>query len=199
MTDETPQIEVGQRVELLPDYDQVYKKAVGGAQGYVRDKERDEDGFDTVRIEWDKEHPRYTGQPDGWSFEHHFVPVYETTIFNAVEDPKILAKRMIEKAQEQLGEEDAEKATEQYIEQLNAVVNLLAESDGFILIATKQIPHPEEPGKQVMVPVVRGAYLNEMVMTLLEAQLTQMGAMAQGEASQLLIEHYRRMNGDEDD
>lgn len=185
-------IDIGTRVELLSDRAGVYKRAVGGSIGVVRDKKIDE-GFPMVYIEWDKEHWRYAGEPDGWTFESHFQPTEKTSIFHALDDPEAFAEQIARRIQDDIEDEDL---IDNYIDKLNQVVSLLAESEGFIVIAARQEPHPKGEEKSIVVPYVFGGFMNEATMLLLEAQMVQMSAMAHTEMAQHILERLRRAEED---
>lgn len=187
MSDPQADIEVGTRVELLADRAAVYKRAVAGSIGTVKAKKVDE-GFEMVYIEWDKDHWRYAGEPDGWTFEAHFQPTEKTTIFHALDDPSEFADRVAERMEEEI---DDERVIDAYIERLNEVVSLLSESEGFIVLAARQEAHPKSEDEQILVPYVFGGFLNEPTMLLLEAQMVQMGAMAHAEMAQHMLEKFR--------
>lgn len=62
----------GSRVRLLDPYDAVYPRAFVGSEGDVAYSEKDEYGFERIYVVWDKEHPRYNGERDMWTFANHF-------------------------------------------------------------------------------------------------------------------------------
>src|SRR5881628_1363731 len=68
-------IPLNARVALKDGADNVYIYALAGTEGWVRGFKTDAEGFELVKIEWDKEHWRYNGQPDGWTFADHFYVV----------------------------------------------------------------------------------------------------------------------------
>lgn len=196
MSDQQTDIAVGTQVELLPNCADVYKRAVAGSVGVVKDKKIDE-GFEMVFIEWDKDHWRYQGEPDGWTFEVHFQPTEKVGLFGALEDPEQFTSQLAEKIKDE-GVDD-ERVVDAYLDKLNEVVSLLSEADGFIVLAARQEQHPKNEDEQILVPYVFGGFLNEVTMLLLEAQVVQMGAMAHSEMSQLMLERYRRLKEDEED
>src|SRR5574338_1211558 len=97
MEDNSDRIDVGTKVELRPEMAGVYAKATAGSVGTITGVKEDE-GFDMVYIEWDKTHWRYNGEPDGWTFESHFVPTSQTNLFKTLEDPQEFKDRVMERA-----------------------------------------------------------------------------------------------------
>lgn len=65
-------INIGDRVSLRGQYEVVYQAAYAGSEGWVRDTKVDDDGFEMVYVEWDKNHWRYAGEIDIWTFASHF-------------------------------------------------------------------------------------------------------------------------------
>jgi hypothetical protein len=155
-------IEIGSRVELLSDKEKVYKLAVGGSQGVVTDTKVDE-GFPMVYVEWDKDHWRYEGEPDCWTFESHFK-VLENGLFKALDSKEDFLKEIIERAQER--EDFDDERIDRFIDRLDEAINLLAESDGFLLISAKKEVHPENPDEIMMTPYVFSGYLDQSAMVL---------------------------------
>lgn len=194
-------MEVGTRVELIPEMAGVYKKAVPGAVGEVIAKKVDE-GFAMVYIEWDESHWRYNGEPDGWTFESHFTPTEKTNIFEALEDPKAFADNLAERVTELSlvegeSEEERDEALEVYLDQLNEVVSLLSESNGFIVLAARDEVHPKDPEKQIIVPYVFGSFLNQETALLLETQVIQVGGQTQIEMAQKILRNHAERDEDE--
>ena len=68
-------LQKGMKVELVPGAETVYPRALAGMQGIVRGTKDDDFGFPQAFIEWDKNHWRYNGEQDGWTFASHFRPV----------------------------------------------------------------------------------------------------------------------------
>lgn len=50
----------------------VYPNAFAGSEGWIADTRTDEDGFDWVLVAWDRDHWRYAGEKDIWTFANHF-------------------------------------------------------------------------------------------------------------------------------
>jgi hypothetical protein len=188
-------IEIGSRVALLPGCEAVYEKAVAGSQGTIVAKKPDEDGFKMVYIEWDQDHWRFNGQDDQWTYEEHFKSIDGDGIFAALDDPEAFINRMLEKAKDRGGDEDE---MEEYIERLDEVVNLLSDSEGFIVLTARRETHPQRPDKSFIVPYVYGAFLNKPIMALLESQMVQLAAVANQEMAMKLLERYQESDDDGD-
>src|SRR3954462_1476071 len=74
------------RVALKPGADEIYTHAFVGSEGWVRAIKKDADGFEMVNVEWDKDHWRFNGQPDGWTFSDHFDVIGPPELPEAVKD-----------------------------------------------------------------------------------------------------------------
>ncbi len=191
MNDGNNSLEVGTRVQLLEHMAGVYKKAVPGAVGTIKAKKVDE-GFDMVFIVWDQNHWRYNGEPDGWTFESHFEPTEKVNMFQALEDPKAFADNVADRIKDRSFDGDDEEAEytqalDVYLDQLNEVVSLLSESNGFIVIASRDEVHHKDEGRIISVPYVYGSFLDQDTMLLLEMRMMQMGAEAQSEMAQKIL------------
>lgn len=71
------QLQLGQRVELLPGREEVYEHVFPASRGVVSGRRKEKHGYELVYIIWDKEHWRYNGEDDLWTFASHFRPVQE--------------------------------------------------------------------------------------------------------------------------
>jgi hypothetical protein len=191
---DTP-IEIGQKVELKPGMDGVYQKAGPASQALVLDKKTDTDGFEMLKVQWDREHWRYNGEPDQWTHESHFQVVNVTGLYEAQKNPRDFAAKMIDRAEE---EGVPEEQIEKYIDQLNEIVNLLAESEGFIIMTARQEPSPTQPDDDVLIPYAYGSFLSPQAMVLLEAQMMQMAAQAHQEMAERMMERFKRDEGYDD-
>lgn len=188
-------IKIGSKVALLPGREAVYEKAVAGSQGTIVAKKPDKDGFRMVYIEWDRDHWRYSGQDDQWTYEEHFKPIDQNGIFAALDDPQGFASQVLERAKDR-GKDEEEM--EEFIERLDEVVNLLSDSEGFIVLTARRETHPQHPDKSFVVPYVYGAFLNDPIMALLESQMVQLAAVANQELAQKLLRRYQESDDDDE-
>jgi hypothetical protein len=179
------ELEIDDRVELIPGKDEVYEFAVAGAQGRIIGK-KDEDGFPMVFIEWDENHWRYTGEPDCWTFESHFRPAEESDSFS------IFLECVFERVRTAYSIEKAE----QYTSKLESVLDILQESDGFLLITANRI---EDEGHEVLVPIISSGFAREDIMVVLEAQLIQMAAMAHQEMAMSILSKMEENEEDDEE
>jgi hypothetical protein len=186
----------GSKVALLPGCEEVYKKASPGAQATITDTRIDEDGFNMVFVEWDKTHWRYSGQDDQWTYAEHFTAIDEHGIFAALEDPEAFANQIMERAKER-GKDD--EMIEEFIDRLDEVVNVLSESEGFIVITARREPHPLKPDKSFVAPYIFGAFMNEGILALLESQIAQLSAASNQEMAIKLLKQYQESEDDEGD
>jgi hypothetical protein len=189
MTDDEPEqkIEVGDLVELAPGMEDVYIKAVAGSRGRVADIRQDDDGFVRVKIEWDQKHWRYNGQEDGWTYLNHFQPAQPNSLFAAKEDPEKFAEKLIERVRALGGDDDE---IEEFIDKLNEVVNLLSESEGFIILTAREESSPTQPDDTVLIPYTYGGFLSQRAAVLLEAQMLNMASSVYGENAARMFRHF---------
>jgi len=128
---------VGADVELCVGFDQVYSKATAGARGIVREIKIDGDGFQLVYVEWDQNHFLYVGQPDGWTFANHLSLFTESDLICDASAADNL---------------DSE---ERYIDAIMDAFDEASESQGFILVAIRDICDVD--GVKVYKPIVLAA------------------------------------------
>lgn len=106
----------GHRIELLPAMQHLYEDAIAGSRGWAKDVKVDDLGFPLVYIEWDRDHWKYQGQEDGWTFQSHF------RIIGYREPEGVLA-------------DFSEK--QDYLDTIMDAANLAADSDGFMILTLK--------------------------------------------------------------
>lgn len=130
-------LEIGQRVELLPGREDVYDRVYPATPGVVSGTRTDEYGYDQVFIIWDKDHWRYNGEDDLWTFASHFKPLegkekelIGTEIHEAPSSPP----------QEEWDEPtDAElMQMESYLDALENAAGNAAEADAFFFVCLKK-------------------------------------------------------------
>ena len=142
-------IDIGVTVELLPGFDEVYRAATAGSRGSIKGIKEDDMGFLLVNIEWDKGHWTYAGQNDGWTFANHFAVVVENELI--------------------CGSDEDPQAKDQYTEAIMDAFDEASESQGFLLVALKEVPtdFPESEIKMYN-PVVLVAAMTEDAARVLE-------------------------------
>lgn len=176
-------------VELKVGCDEVYDLAWAGTRGWITARQTDEYGFDKVYIEWDTEHWRYDGEPDGWTYATHFKPV------ESVEPPVEEIEIEVPKGPELVGPDQAPNAVdsimrgylweddrmEGYIDALSNSYERASESDGFILL-TMKIAHDPEMGPVVVYEMSRGSALPALteipasaILAFISTQMRQKG------------------------
>lgn len=184
------------RVALKPGADSVYQLAVAGTEGWVRDHKVDDAGFDMVKVEWDKDHWRYNGQPDGWTFAEHFK------IIGPPAEPK--PKELdIEVTFEQKEDEIAQLSDvsddeiEQYIDQLSEATEAASEGEAFLTITIRKMPNPENPNETIYLPsIFQGATSKEAGM-LLDIQLAECASASYQEMVFHLLNAMRNTQPDD--
>lgn len=157
-------IPLNARVALREGADSVYLQALPGTEGWVRDHKQDSDGFEMVAIEWDKEHWRYAGQQDGWTFANHFKvvgPPSQPTEENAMSDEELPKP----------GPSDDQ--VEEYIEQITQALDSASEAEGFFMLTIKRVPNPENPNEVMYLPQVFTESTSNEAEVLLDVQLIE--------------------------
>lgn len=157
-------IEVGALVELRPGREDVYQRAIAQSRGIVRATRDDEFGFPQLYIAWDKDHWRYNGEEDGWTFADHFTLVRQPNDNELVgaepyETPVGVDSNMAEHEEQISG----------YIDQIGAAFNKASEAEGFFLITMRREVDPNE-GSMILVDIIKGA-IDEELDALPEAEL----------------------------
>lgn len=162
------------RVALKDGKDQVYVYALAGTEGWVRGSKQDSDGFELYKIEWDKEHWRYNGQPDGWTFAEHFKVI-------GPPDPRAVEE---EDDDEEVGEDiemqddpvSKEEELESYMETLSQAFDAAAEAEGFIVFTIRRVPNPEKPEEVAFVPTMFQHSSSKEASMLLDIQLADVAS-----------------------
>jgi hypothetical protein len=191
------QIKEGTRVELLEDKADVYAHAVAGSQGIISDTQVDE-GFEMVFVEWDKTHPLFSGEPDGWTFASHFIPVEEDDL-EGIEDPETFVEQVLARASQ---EPDPSADIDGFIKRLSKALTSLAGCEGFLVVTTRREPHPDDESRQFIMPYIYSAALDEQSMISLETQIVQLAAISYQEMALSILaslEDDEDEDGDEED
>lgn len=126
-------LQKGMKVELVPGAETVYPRALAGMQGIVRGTKDDDFGFPQAFIEWDKNHWRYNGEQDGWTFASHFRPVEN-------EEPEIIGAEIhdVPATPPRQPTEEEEQRIAKYIDAIGRAFERASESDAFFLITLKK-------------------------------------------------------------
>lgn len=142
------EISEGAEVELCPGFESVYSKATAGALATVQEVKEDEFGFPLVYVEWEKNHWAYAGQADGWTFANHFRLYSENDLIcDAPADYDIGAE-------------------EQYIDAIMDAFDEAAESQGFILVAIRDVS--SDAHGTVYSPIVLAAAITDEAAQILK-------------------------------
>lgn len=133
-------LKIGERVELLPGREDVYDQVFPASPGVVSGLRKDEYGYPQVYVIWDKDHWRYNGEPDMWTFASHFRPIEgaerELIGPEVHEVPSSVPDR-----EAFIPTEEQEEMMESYMDTLIAAADKASESDAFFFICLK---HDEE-------------------------------------------------------
>jgi len=179
------------RIALNPGAEDLYQLAVAGTEGWVRGHKVDDAGFEMVKVEWDKDHWRYNGQPDGWTFATHFK------IIGPPSEPK---EPEVEEHQElaQMAEFSDEEV-EEYIDQLSEAMEAASEGEAFMTITIRKLPNPENPNETIYLPsIFQGATSKEAGM-LLDIQLAECASASYQEMVFQLLNAMRKQPDETDD
>jgi hypothetical protein len=193
------------RVALIDGADNVYTFALAGTEGWIRERKIDDLGYDLVKIEWDKDHWRYNGQPDGWTFETHF---------KAIGPPEVPAEKTEDKQEDDEKEENepqmeivpvgeisltdappADHQIEVYIDTLTEAMDAASESEAFLMIAVRRVPNPENPRETMYVPQIFTTSTTQEGALLLDIQLAECASTSYEEMVFQLIEQLKKHDG----
>jgi hypothetical protein len=193
------------RVALIDGADNVYTFALAGTEGWIRERKVDDLGYDLVKIEWDKDHWRYNGQPDGWTFETHF---------KAIGPPEVPAEKTEDKQEDDEKEENepqmeivpvgeisltdappADHQIEVYIDTLTEAMDAASESEAFLMIAVRRVPNPENPRETMYVPQIFTTSTTQEGALLLDIQLAECASTSYEEMVFQLIEQLKKHDG----
>lgn len=105
----------GHRIELLAEMQHLYEDAIAGSRGWAKDVKTDHLGFPLVFVEWDRDHWKYTGQEDGWTFQSHF---------------RITGYKELDEVTKEIERED-------YLDTIMHAADVAADSDGFLILTLK--------------------------------------------------------------
>lgn len=149
-------IEVGSLVELRSGREDVYQRAVAKSRGIVRAAKEDDFGFPQIYIAWDKDHWRYNGEEDGWTYTDHFTVLREPEINELVgaepyDVPNVIDEEMSEQ----------EERIAEYLDQMMAAFDKASESDAFFLITIRKEVDPDH-GNMMLVDIIKGASDEEL-------------------------------------
>lgn len=178
------------RVALRPGADTVYLMAVAGTEGWVRDHKVDNDGFEMVKIEWDKAHWRYNGQPDGWTYAEHFKVIGPPQ----PEAPPAREEPTPEPEDEVIAKlpDSSDDEVESYIDELSEAMEAASEGEAFMMITVKKAPHPENPNETVYMPSIFQANTSKEAAMLLDIQLAECASASYQEMVFQLLNAMRK-------
>lgn len=163
------EIPLNSRVALRNGADSVYIYALPGTEGWVREYKEDDDGFEMIRVEWDKSHWRYNGQPDGWTFASHFNLIGPPSEVKEIEEPEetgdLDLEMIIPPSEDEVG---------QYMEILTEAMDAASESEGFLMIAIRRIPNPDNPKEVMFAPAIFQHAVSKESAMLLDVQIAEM-------------------------
>ena len=180
------------RVALKPGADEVYLAAVVGTEGWIRDSKVDGDGFEMVKIEWDKDHWRYQGQPDGWTYADHFNEIGPPSPGTPNPNPQAPAQEKSDDDVIAKLPEQSEEEVENYIDQLSEAMEACSEGEAFMVITVKKAPHPENPGEMVYMPSLFQANTSKEAAMLLDIQLAECASASYQEMVFQLLNAMRK-------
>lgn len=181
----TKRIPLHSRVALREGADNVYSLALPGTQGWVRDHRVDEDGFEMVAIEWDTDHWRYNGQPDGWTFAEHFE------VIGAPEPP--VQEAAFEDSPELPEPGPSDDQIEDYIDTITNAMDAASEGEGFFMVTIRRMTNPENPNETLFVPQIFMQATTQEAEVLLDVQLMECAsATFQEQAMGVLGRYHRR-------
>lgn len=182
-------IELHSRVALVDGADNVYANAMAGTEGWVRARKTDDHGFRLVKIEWDKDHWRFNGQSDGWTFESHFKVIGPPLLPDEDEEyeqPEVVSLQEAPPSDDQM---------ERYIDALTDAMDAASESEAFLTIVVRRIPNPDNPAEHMYVPQIFTNATSREGAMLLDIQLAECASQSYEDMILQLMERLRDENG----
>lgn len=171
------------RVALKDGADNVYSLALSGTEGWVRDHRVDDDGFEMVAIEWDPDHWRYNGQPDGWTFASHF---------RVVGPPEPPTNEPVFEDDDELPEPGpTDEQIEEYVDAITDAMDAASESEGFFMLTIRRMHNPEDPNQTMFVPQIFMQATTREAEVLIDVQLLECASSSMQQAAMAALERYR--------
>lgn len=174
------------RIALKEGLEGFYPQTLPRSEGWVRGYRIDDDGFEQVKVEWDKDHWRYRGAEDGWTYAEHFSVIGDP--IPPTEELEV-SDQSIQPEPEESG--PSEEQIEQFIETMTEAMEAASESESFIVITVKRVPNPEQPGQMMMVPQVFHESISNDAEALLEIQMMEIAGASYQQAVMAMLERIR--------
>lgn len=167
-------------VELIDQYSDVYPVSPTGALGWVRARREMPKSDPEVYIEWDKQHWRYHGEFDGWTFEHHFRPATDVTDVTEAASALSNMGHILDRANEQLDSERCptcgglhDDDDDEFLTTLMEAQDAALGSDGYFVVT---LTPREANGMTFYQPDMFSHTLNATAKGMIEAQLVHIAA-----------------------
>ncbi len=171
------------RVALKDGADSMYQLALPNTEGWVRDHKTDDDGFEMVAIEWDQDHWRYNGEPDGWTFADHFRLI-------GPPDPPL---HQLEVPVEQITDpRPSDDEVEGYIDTITDAMDAASESQGFLMVTIRRVVDQDDPSQVAYIPQIFHSALTNEAEALLDVQLMEMVSATYQQMALTLLEKLKR-------
>jgi hypothetical protein len=129
-------LNIGERVELLPGREEVYNKVYPASPGVVSGLRTDRYGYPQIYIIWDKDHWRYNGEDDLWTFASHFRPIEDEERELGPEVHEVPSS--LPEEEDRIPSSDQIRSMEYYMDALMTAADRASESDAFFFICLKQ-------------------------------------------------------------
>lgn len=142
---------IGDIVRLKEDHESFYSFAAPGAEGLIKDKKEDDDGYELVFIQW------FDNEDDGWTFSSHFDVIEKDTDLIASFD------------------NDEALATDQFMNTMEEAFDDIAESEGFLTLSIRRITNPES-GVTYLMPTIHTMTATKEANLAIEAQIVQIAS-----------------------
>lgn len=129
----------GQRVELLPGREDVYDRAFPASRGVVSGHRKDKHGYDLIYIIWDKDHWRYNGEDDLWTFASHFRPIEDGEERELIgpEAQEVPAAPPADPEEFETMSEERQEQMDSYMDALQFAAEKASESGAFFFLCVK--------------------------------------------------------------
>lgn len=151
-------------VQLRSGFENVYPLSFPGAQAKVVDYTIDPEGFERIKIEWDKDYWRYNNEKDVWTYASHFEVIHPAEPMA----PKIEEEEKQER--QPSTEAEVESSVDEFANIMMQAFHDVKEGAGFIILTIS----PDDDG--VLGPHLYSASLDDKINTVLQSQIIHVAA-----------------------
>jgi hypothetical protein len=169
----------GSRVRLREGFDKVYPLSFSGAEGVIEEYTVDPEGFERIRVRWDRNHWRHNGERDMFTYLGHFEVIAPPELPKAPE-PEELPEPAVQRSAHPQAEHELLKRllaaspeenplADQFADMLAKSVEVMQTGTAFMLVTIS--PEPDGSGK--LAPYFFSGMLDDESATACQLAYTQ--------------------------